>query len=107
MGFIFFDWYQKEVDEDNAKFKKELEEFEKKNLDKFEQFVNKYREDVANVQKQVAEIAPGKDPRIQRFLLLHDFVHVSSYLVFLEKLGLSPLMMAQAIRENYQTIFDR
>lgn len=84
-----------EVEQDNEQFKIELEEYEKKKMDKFELFVVKYREAVQAAEKHSREISPERDERIH------------SYLTFLDSVGQHGLMLAEAVREKYKEVFDR
>lgn len=56
------------MEEANEKFSKELEEFEKKKMDKVEQFIMKYRETMEATEKAAKDTI--FDGRLKRFGLL-------------------------------------
>lgn len=86
----------REVEEENKKFEKELEDYEEKNIvNKDEKFVKKYQEKIKEVEKSVKDISIKNDPRI------------ASFYVFLDSIGHNELMMSEIIRDLYKTIFDR
>lgn len=89
---------EKQVSDNNAKFLKELEEFEKKSSgDKFQQFVSKYREKLNEIEKLTKEYLPNtnKDTRTE------------NYYVFLESLGQQTLIIPIVFLDIYQQIFNR
>jgi len=73
---------------------KELEEYLKKNTDKFEQFCNKYQETLVETEKQSGPKGQG-DARTK------------SYYVFLDSIGLHEMMIAEVVRDTYNSIFGR
>jgi len=84
----------KEVKGDNEKFLKELEEYPKKHMDKFEQFCSKYQDTLAETEKNSS---PNSviDSRMK------------SYYSFLDSIERHEMMLAEVVRDTYESVFGR
>jgi len=83
---------KKEIDESNANFEKELEKYEKSSS-KEDQFMKLYQSEILSVEKELKQSTSSLDFRLK------------SFLIFLESIGQTKMMIAEAVSSTYLKVF--